>query len=139
MATCFAVFLPSPLVYNLVYKFILYQAFHHNLGFIVSVSAGHSDDNAADLGTCLCTATVSGVYPILAVNDIRGIGCAQGYSRKRLWDLFSIDRQGSRHVYHQIHCLFLIDKNIRSVSRLLHHSLSLFLLLFFSNVYFKYV
>eukprot|EP00795_Rhopilema_esculentum_P013350 gene13350-4200_t len=53
-----------------------------------------SSHKAVEL-TCLCTVVVKGVYPTLAINDVRGLGCVQGYSRKRLWNILSIDRFNS--------------------------------------------
>ena len=61
----------------------------HDFLFLESDNA--SSHEAAEL-TCLCTVVVKGVYPTLAINDVRGLGCVQGYSRKRLWSLLSIDR-----------------------------------------------
>eukprot|EP00794_Sanderia_malayensis_P017503 gene17503-19253_t len=50
------------------------------------------DDNAENSVESLCSVLVKGVYPSLAVKDIRASGCAEKYSIMRLWELFSIDR-----------------------------------------------
>lgn len=50
------------------------------------------DTTSSNEQTDLCTVKIRGVYPTLNVTDVRGTGCAQGYSRRRLWELFSIDR-----------------------------------------------
>ena len=57
--------------------------------FLFSVN---DSDQASDLGAPICTVTVNGVFPTLAINDIRGTGCAERYSRNLLWNTFSISR-----------------------------------------------
>jgi len=39
----------------------------------------------------LLTTNACGVYPQLQINDIRGAGCAEMYSKKFLWELFHLD------------------------------------------------
>jgi len=55
----------------------------------------NDSDQASDLGAPICTVTVNGVFPTLAINDIRGTGCAERYSRNLLWNTFSISRFNS--------------------------------------------
>ena len=40
----------------------------------------------------LLTTNACGVYPQLQINDIRGAGCAEKYSKKFLWELFHLDQ-----------------------------------------------
>lgn len=40
----------------------------------------------------LCLVTVRGIYPTLAVQDIRSTGSGETYSKVQLWKLFSLDR-----------------------------------------------
>ncbi|XP_006820550.2 cilia- and flagella-associated protein 65-like [Saccoglossus kowalevskii] len=62
-----------------------------NYSFIVSYELLTPKGNQSNAPVQLCELTATGVYPSLAVTDARCYGSANGISKARLWNLFSLD------------------------------------------------